>query len=114
MYTEERPWGSFTILEDSDTHKVKRLVVNPGHRLSAQKHSKRSEHWVVVVGDAEVELDDVPKIYNYGEHIYIPVETKHRLKNIGDKPLEIIEVQYGTYFGEDDIVRYEDDYKRNI
>jgi len=110
--SETKPWGSYTILEESDTHKVKRLTVNPGHRLSYQMHYKRSEHWMVVAGTATVTLDGEVHVLTYGQHIALPVEVKHRLENKGTEILEIIEVQYGTYFGEDDIVRYDDDYER--
>jgi len=110
--TETRPWGSYTILEESDTHKVKRITVNPGQRLSYQMHHKRSEHWIVVAGTAEVTLDGEIHVLTYGQNIHLPVEVKHRMKNPSDKPLEFIEVQYGSYFGEDDIVRFDDDYER--
>ena len=110
--TVTKPWGSFTILEECDTHKVKRLTVNPGQRLSYQLHYKRSEHWVVVAGTAEVTFNDETHILTYGQNIFLPVESKHRLKNPGTEPLEVIEVQFGSYFGEDDIVRFDDDYER--
>jgi len=110
--TETRPWGSYTILEESDTHKVKRITVNPGQRLSYQMHHKRSEHWIVVAGTAEVTFNDEVHTLTYGQNIHLPVEAKHRMKNPSDKPLEFIEVQYGSYFGEDDIVRFDDDYER--
>jgi mannose-6-phosphate isomerase len=109
---EERPWGSFTILEDLDTHKVKRLVVKPGQRLSYQLHHKRAEHWVVVAGTATVTIDDVVSDVPTGQNVEIPLEAKHRVENRGDVDLEFVEVQTGTYFGEDDIVRLEDDYGR--
>jgi len=107
-----KPWGSYTILEESDTHKVKRLTVLPNQRLSNQMHYKRSEHWIVVGGTATVMLEGVEHTVKCGECIYIKAEDKHRLMNFGDVTLEVIEIQTGTYFGEDDIVRYEDDYIR--
>jgi mannose-6-phosphate isomerase-like protein (cupin superfamily) len=109
---EERPWGSFTILEDKDTHKAKRLVVKPGQRLSYQLHHHRAEHWVVVAGTATVTLDDVVIDVPTGSHIEIPLEAKHRVQNNGEVDLEFVEVQTGTYFGEDDIERFDDDYGR--
>jgi mannose-6-phosphate isomerase-like protein (cupin superfamily) len=109
---EERPWGSFTILEDQDTHKVKRLVVKPGQRLSYQLHHKRAEHWVVVAGTATITLDDVVLEVSAGQAVEIPLEAKHRVENKGTDDLEFVEVQTGSYFGEDDIVRFDDDYGR--
>lgn len=109
---EERPWGSFTILDDEDTHKTKRLVVNPGQRLSYQRHHKRAEHWVVVQGTAHVTLDDVVHEVPAGSAIEVPLEAKHRVENRGEQPMVFIEVQTGTYFGEDDIERFDDDYGR--
>ena len=110
--TVYKPWGSYTILEDSDTHKVKRLTVLPGQRLSLQMHYRRSEHWIVVGGTANVMLGDIEHIIKTGESIFIETEEKHRLSNTGDTLLEVIEVQNGQYFGEDDIVRFDDDYIR--
>ncbi|MCL2436408.1 MAG: mannose-1-phosphate guanylyltransferase/mannose-6-phosphate isomerase [Clostridiales bacterium] len=110
--TEYRPWGSFTVLENSDFYKVKRLSVLPDKRLSYQMHYHRSEHWVIVSGTAVVTIEDTEKRLNSGESIYIPAGQKHRLFNPGKLPLEVIEVQNGEYLGEDDIVRFEDDYRR--
>ena len=111
---DERPWGSFTVLSDEATdHKVKRMVVHPGRRLSYQRHSKRAEHWFMVAGTAEVTLDGVVTRLGPGEAIDIPLEGAHRIANVGDTDLVFIEVQRGTYFGEDDIVRLEDDYGRD-
>ncbi len=110
--TVYRPWGSFTVLEDQDHYKMKRITVNPGKRLSLQSHQYRSEHWLVVKGQALVTLDKEEKPLKEGEAVFIPVKTRHRLKNTGKDLLEIIEVQRGTYFGEDDIIRYDDDYGR--
>ncbi|MCX6509632.1 MAG: phosphomannose isomerase type II C-terminal cupin domain [Actinobacteria bacterium] len=109
---ERRPWGEFVILDDGPAAKVKRITVKPGQRLSYQSHDKRSEHWIVVEGTAIVTLDDVDYSVDAGGTIEIPVHTKHRVRNDGATPVVFIEVQTGTYFGEDDIVRYEDDYGR--
>ena len=111
-YTEERPWGTFENLLDEKYCKVKRLIIKPNHRPSYQYHHKRSEHWVVVQGTATVTLDGKDIDLSAGEHVYIPIGASHRIKNTGDDDLVFIEVQCGTYFGEDDIVRLEDDYKR--
>ena len=112
-YQEVRPWGTFENLLDAEYCKVKRLIVKPGQRPSYQYHHKRAEHWVVVSGHALVTLDDQDIRLNSGEHIYIPVEAKHRIQNIGEDDLIFIEVQCGSYFGEDDIVRLSDDYSRS-
>ncbi len=109
---ENRPWGAFEVLIDTATYKVKRLLVTPGQRLSYQKHLKREEIWVIVQGIAEITLDGQVAEYQEGDIIHIPTEAKHRVKNVGDRPLVIIETQRGTYFGEDDIIRFEDDYSR--
>ncbi len=108
-----RPWGSYDSIEESDTFKVKRIIVNPGKKLSLQMHHKRAEHWVVVKGTAIVTKDEEVFELNENESTFIPVGVKHRLENPGEKPLEIIEVQSGTYLGEDDIVRFEDDFGRS-
>jgi phosphoglucomutase len=110
--TEYRPWGNFTVLEDQEHYKIKRIVVNPGKRLSLQSHKHRAEHWLVVTGQALVTIDTEEKLLNEGEAVFIPVQARHRLKNPGKEKLEIIEVQRGDYLGEDDIIRYEDDYGR--
>lgn len=110
--TVHRPWGSYSILEDADDCKVKRLVVKPGQVLSLQSHRKRAEHWTVVRGVAKVRLGDREFLLNANESTYIPVETRHRLENPGTEDVHLIEVQTGEYFGEDDIVRYEDIYGR--
>lgn len=112
MYVEERPWGNFTILEESDYYKVKRIVVNSGERLSYQFHYKREENWTIVQGEALVILNDKPVSLIAGQNIFIPKQAKHRISNPGTSDLVFIEVQTGSYFGEDDIVRLEDDYKR--
>ena len=109
---EYRPWGWFRIIDDSDDHKIKEIQVNPNSRLSYQSHAKRSEVWTVIKGDATVLIDDSERHLKVNNSIFIPVGSKHRLENNTDSPLNIIEVQTGTYFGEDDIIRYEDDYDR--
>lgn len=109
---EHRPWGSFFILEDEAHTKVKRLVVNPGHRLSLQSHKLRDEHWVVVRGVAVVTLDDITREYRYGDHVFVQRGVKHRLACAGQEPVEIIEVQTGEAFPEEDIERFSDDYDR--
>lgn len=109
----ERPWGYYTVLDDdAPDHKVKRLVVHPGKRLSYQRHAKRSEHWFIVAGTAVVTLDGVEHTLRAGESIDIPQEGAHRIANAGDVDLVFVEVQHGSYFGEDDIERLEDDYGR--
>jgi mannose-6-phosphate isomerase len=109
---ETRPWGSYEVLIDDANYKVKRIIVDPGHQLSYQYHQHRAEHWTMVLGSAEVVLDDIEHTLQQGEHIYIPLGAKHRIKNPGNTPLVFIEVQVGTYFGEDDIVRLVDNYGR--
>ena len=111
--TVHRPWGSYTVLEDADDCKVKRLTVKPGGVLSLQKHSRRSEHWTVVHGTAKVRVGDDEFLLERNQSTYIPTETLHRLENPTDSDLHLIEVQCGDYFGEDDIVRLEDMYGRN-
>jgi mannose-1-phosphate guanylyltransferase/mannose-6-phosphate isomerase len=110
--TVYRPWGSFSILEDADDCKVKRLVIKPGGVLSLQMHHKRAEHWTVDRGTSKVRLGDKEFLLQPNESTYIPVETRHRLENPGTEDVHLIEVQTGDYFGEDDIVRYEDIYGR--
>jgi mannose-1-phosphate guanylyltransferase/mannose-6-phosphate isomerase len=110
--TTYRPWGSYTVLEEGERYKIKRVVVNPGARLSLQKHFHRSEHWVVVKGAAMVTIGDRETFIHENESAYVPKSTPHRLENPGKVPLEIIEVQNGEYVGEDDIVRVDDVYGR--
>ncbi len=110
--TVHRPWGTYTILEDKDDCKVKRIVVQPGASLSLQLHHKRSEHWIVVTGTATVTNGEEVLTLTPGQATFIPVGTKHRLQNKTNTPVAIIETQVGTYFGEDDIVRFEDIYGR--
>ncbi len=109
---EQRPWGSFTVLDDGASHKVKRIEVAPGRRLSYQRHHRRAEHWFVVSGRACATLDGVAREVTTGTAIDIPVGCAHRVENVGDEPLVFVEVQHGEYFGEDDIVRLEDDFGR--
>lgn len=110
--TVYRPWGSYTILEEGPGYKVKRVTVNPGGRLSLQMHNQRSEHWVVIAGTARVTCGDHMFDLYVGQSTGIPKETRHRLENRSNEPLHIIEVQNGPYLGEDDIVRFQDDYGR--
>jgi mannose-1-phosphate guanylyltransferase/mannose-6-phosphate isomerase len=111
--TVHRPWGSYTILEEGDRYKIKRLVINPGTKLSHQLHNHRSEHWVVVSGTARVTNGENVYDVHPNESTYIPMSTKHRLENPGKIPVQIIEVQNGEYLEEDDIVRLDDDYNRH-
>lgn len=106
------PWGSYQSVDMGDRHQVKRIVVKPGERLSLQKHHHRSEHWVVVRGTARVTVNELVEIVHENESIYIPIGAIHRLENPGKILLELIEVQTGSYLGEDDIIRMEDDYQR--
>ena len=110
--SQERPWGRYFVLHDESTYKLKRIEVDPGERLSYQYHHKRSEAWTIVEGMGRITLDGDVKDYKKGETILIPQRVKHRIENKGDKKLVFIEVQTGSYFGEDDIIRIEDDYNR--
>lgn len=107
-----RPWGSYDGLESGEQFQVKRITVNPGASLSLQMHFHRAEHWIVVEGTADIEIDDNKTLLSPNQSIYIPLGAKHRLTNPGKIPLELIEVQSGSYLGEDDIVRFEDHYGR--
>ena len=108
-----RPWGSYQSVDMGERHQVKRIIVKPGGRLSLQKHHHRSEHWIVVRGTARVSVNEDVKIVHENESIYIPIGAVHRLENPGKISLELIEVQTGSYLGEDDIIRIEDDYRRS-
>ena len=108
----ERPWGTYTVLEENTHYKIKRIEVLPGQRLSLQKHHHRSEHWIVVSGSALVTCGEREFMVNINESTFIPIGEQHRLQNPGKIPLVIIEVQSGEYLGEDDIVRFQDDYQR--
>ncbi|HET9078558.1 MAG TPA: phosphomannose isomerase type II C-terminal cupin domain [Acidimicrobiales bacterium] len=110
--TDTRPWGSYVVLDDLPGHKVKRITVLPDSRLSYQKHQHRSEHWFVVAGSGLVVLDGEERPVGPGQAVDIPAGTAHRMCNPADQPLVFVEVQHGTYFGEDDITRLEDDYGR--
>lgn len=107
-----RPWGTYEGIHHGDSHQVKHIVVGPGERLSAQYHHYRSEHWVIVAGTAEVTVGEDTRTLEENQSVYIPVEAVHRLFNPGSKHLHLIEVQYGDYLGEDDIVRLDDVYGR--
>jgi mannose-6-phosphate isomerase len=109
---DRRPWGSFTVLDEGNHFKVKRIEVLPGKRLSYQKHSQRAEHWVVVQGTAKVTLDAREIIVTSGETIDIAIGAAHRVENPGTDTLVFIEVQHGSYLGEDDIIRLQDDFGR--
>lgn len=109
----DRPWGWYETVSQMPGHKVKRIHVFPGHRLSLQKHDQRAEHWVVVRGTARVHVGGLERDLAQGEHIDIPLGAVHRLTNLTTEPVEIVEVQFGTHLGEDDIVRIQDDYGRS-
>ena len=112
MEKDIRPWGQYEVILDNPDCKVKIITVSPGQRLSYQYHNKRSEQWTIVSGNATVTLDGVDAVYSPGDSLHIPVLAKHRVANTREEDLVFIEVQTGTYFGEDDIVRIEDDYNR--
>ncbi|MDI6726757.1 MAG: phosphomannose isomerase type II C-terminal cupin domain [Smithellaceae bacterium] len=109
---EERPWGFFEILAETDNFKVKRILVRPGHRLSLQRHKQRREHWFVLTGEVLATLDGGEQLLRAGQSVDIPVMALHRMSNQGVAEATIIEIQTGTYFGEDDIERITDDYQR--
>ena len=109
---DERPWGSFTVLDEGENFKVKRIEVLPGKRLSYQKHAQREEHWMVVAGTANVTLDDEEITVRTGETVDVAVGAKHRVENPGAEQLIFIEIQRGSYLGEDDIIRLSDDFGR--
>ena len=111
-YKESRPWGSFENLLDTNYCKVKEIVIKPGQAPSYQYHFKREEVWVVVQGSGELKLDEEITEVTTGQIIHVPLEAKHQIKNNGENDLVFIEVQMGEYFGEDDIVRLEDNYGR--
>jgi mannose-6-phosphate isomerase-like protein (cupin superfamily) len=108
----ERPWGSYYNAHEEDGFKIKKILVKPGARLSLQSHQNRSEHWVVISGEAIVTLDKKEMKMTRDQYIYIPKQSIHRLQNIGTNDLILVEVQLGDYLGEDDIKRYQDDYNR--
>ena len=110
---DHRPWGWFESLALGERFQVKRICVKPGGSLSLQSHNHRSEHWIVVEGTAKVTIDEDVKLVTEGQSVYVPLGAVHRMENPGKLPLRLIEVQIGTYLGEDDIIRYEDIYQRN-
>tara|TARA_B100001057_G_scaffold59679_3_gene52905 strand:- start:9928 stop:10278 length:351 start_codon:yes stop_codon:yes gene_type:complete len=109
---EERPWGRFFVIHNENNYKLKRIEVDPGGRLSYQYHNKRSEAWTIVEGVGKITLDNKVQEYTQGQTVLIPQGVKHRVENNEIDKLVFIEVQTGSYFGEDDIVRVEDDYNR--
>lgn len=110
--TVYRPWGSYTVLEEQERYQIKRITVKPGARLSLQMHHHRHEHWVMVTGTAKITNGESTFLLHENQSTYITAGTTHRLENPGAIPLELIEVQIGSYLGEDDIVRFEDDFGR--
>jgi mannose-6-phosphate isomerase-like protein (cupin superfamily) len=112
-YKEERPWGWFEILFEETSLKIKRILVKPGKRLSLQSHERRAENWVIIQGQALFTLDE--KTFSLGprQAVFIPEKSRHRMENAGQESLVFIEVQTGTYLGEDDIIRYQDDFNRS-
>ncbi len=110
--TETRPWGAFFVLEEGPGFKVKRIVVKPQGRLSLQSHKHRAEHWTIVSGEATVTVGDRVATLTRGQSVDIRLGERHRLENFGARDVELIEVQFGDYLGEDDIVRYDDAYQR--
>jgi mannose-6-phosphate isomerase len=109
---DDRPWGSYEVLIDEPDHKVKQITVKTGKRLSYQKHARRSEHWFIVRGTGVVTLNDTPIAVRAGSAVDVARGASHRIENTGSDDLVFVEVQHGDYFGEDDIVRLEDDYGR--
>ena len=110
---EIRPWGRFEVLKDTPDFKSKVIIVDPGAQISYQSHAKRAEHWTIIRGTGEVVLNDEIIKVGPGSHVFIPIQAKHRIRNTGTEPITFVEVQLGTYFGEDDIVRFEDSYGRS-
>ena len=110
--SEQRPWGNFFVIHEMDNYKIKRIEVDPGKRLSYQYHNSRSEVWVIINGEGKIVLNEEIIKNKKGDSINIPKRTKHRIENTGKEKTVFIEVQTGEYFGEDDIVRIEDDYNR--
>ena len=108
----ERPWGKYEVLQESATHKVKCIWVNPGKRLSYQRHKFRAEHWFIVTGTGEVTIDGTVTSFKPGDTIEFGIGVLHRISNTGKEDVVFVEVQTGTYFGEDDIERVEDDFGR--
>ena len=111
--TRTPPWGTVTVLEEGPRYRINRIVIKPGHHMSTQMHYHRSEHWIVVSGTAKVTCGDNEEILGANQSTYVPQCTAHRLENPGVIKLVLIEVQNGEYLGEDDIVRFQDDYARH-
>ena len=112
LQKDSRPWGQYFVVHDEKSYKLKRIEVKPGQRISYQFHKKRSETWTIVKGSGVINLDGIEKNVKYGDTITISKKVKHRIYNNTNSDLIFIEVQTGSYFGEDDIIRIEDDYKR--
>ena len=112
LETATRPWGHYIVLADMPDHKVKRIHVLPGKRLSLQRHQRRSEHWHILAGEALVTRNEEHLTLHPGDSVDIPAGAMHRVENVGMHALSFIEIQQGEYFGEDDIERFEDDYGR--
>ncbi len=112
LYSEKRPWGEFHVLDERPGFKVKRITVDPGGRLSLQSHRHRGEHWTVTAGIATVTVGETVTTLAVAQSTEVPKGAVHRLENFHAEPLELIEVQFGDYLGEDDIIRYEDAYNR--
>ncbi len=112
METDYRPWGYYTVLSDEQDHKIKRIVVYPGKRLSLQRHRLRAEHWYIITGKGAATIDGKDVAIEARQTIDIPPEARHRIGNTGEQDMVFIEIQTGSYFGEDDIERFEDDYGR--
>jgi len=112
LEASERPWGRYVVLADESDHKVKRITVKPGQRLSLQSHQQRTEHWFIVAGQARVTRNEEELDLAAGEAVDIPRTARHRIENTGSSNLIFVEIQTGDYFGEDDIQRYQDDYGR--
>lgn len=112
LYKEERPWGRFFVISDEEKYKIKKIEVEPNQRLSYQFHNKRSEYWIIIKGNGLLVLNDIKSRVKVGDTVFIEKTDRHRIQNAGDKMLVFIEVQTGSYFGEDDIVRIEDDFNR--
>lgn len=113
MEHDVRPWGEYWVIEDAESHKVKRILVNPRCRLSLQYHHHRAEVWTIISGIGTITINEEIKEFHPGEVAQIPLGAHHRIENKGTEPVLLIEVQHGSYFGEDDIVRIEDDYNRS-
>lgn len=110
IYT--RPWGTYQTLALAENYQIKIITINPGGRLSLQKHSKRAEHWVVVAGSPTITIDEMVKVHQVNDHVFIPIGAAHRIENFTTIPVIITEIQIGPYLGEDDIIRLDDVYGR--